>query len=119
MSLTARHFKSYKERNFSLAEADDLLKLLKFHDQGYIKENLAEIRKKYALCETEGPEHQPTQRTMRVLNSTDRLRAIEAAIRLSVDNECKEQRTAAASGCLQTVTVTKSEKQQHHAVCRQ
>jgi len=38
---------------------------------------------------------------------------------LSADSDCNEQRTAAALGCLQTVTVTKNEQQQHQAACRE
>jgi len=57
-----------------------------------------EIRKRSALCESEDSETEPIERTMRVLNLTERLRVIEAGFRLSAQSDCTEQRAAATDG---------------------
>jgi len=87
---------SYEEPDFSVSEAEDFFQLLNSDDQEPIQENLVQFRKPYALCEAEDPGFQLRQRTMRVLNLSDRLRVTEAAIRLFADNDSNKERATAA-----------------------
>ena len=55
-----------------------------------------EFRNQSALYETEEPEPEPINRTMRFLKLIEGLRVTEYGIRLSVGSDCNEQRAAAA-----------------------
>jgi len=69
-----------------------------------------EFRKQNSSNGGEESESEHTERRTNNLKLTEGLRMTETGTMLSAESECKEQRTAAASGCLQTVTVTNSEQ---------